>query len=143
LGGGGRYDNLIGMFLEKNVPACGFSLGLERIIVLMTDRRMFAAGAIERPIDVMMTIWNDEGRPDVLALAAGLRHEGLRVDVYPEADKLGRQFKYAASRQVRFVAVIGDDERATNMVTIKDMGSGDQQTVGRADVASYLKRRQP
>ena len=60
----------------------------------------------------MVTLWNDDSRADALALAGELRRGGLRVDVYPEADKLGKQFKYASSRHVPFVAIVGDDERA-------------------------------
>lgn len=55
---GGRYDNLIGMFLGRNVPACGFSLGLERIIVVMTERGMFPASVGLAPADVMVALWD-------------------------------------------------------------------------------------
>ena len=141
LGGGGRYDNLIGMFLGKDVPACGFSLGLERIIVVMTERGMFPATAGRRPADVMVAIWNEQSRGDDLALAADLRRGGLRVDVYPEADKLGKQFKYASSRHYAFVAVVGDQERAGGTVSIKDLRSGAQETVARAEAATFIATR--
>ncbi len=59
LGGGGRYDNLVGMFLGRDVPACGFSLGLERIIVVMTERSMFPETVVRGAVDVMVTLWND------------------------------------------------------------------------------------
>jgi histidyl-tRNA synthetase len=138
LGGGGRYDNLVGMFLGRDVPACGFSLGLERIIVVMTERNMFPAAVSQGPVDLMVTIWNDDSRAEALALASELRGGGLRVEVYPEADKLGRQFKYAAGRNVRFVAVVGDDERAHGTVTVKDMRSGDQVSMPRAGAAAFV-----
>jgi histidyl-tRNA synthetase len=141
LGGGGRYDNLIGMFLGRDVPACGFSLGLERIIVAMTERNMFPDVVARGGVDVMVTIWNDESRADALALAAELRGAGLRVDVYPEADKLGKQFKYASSRNVPFVAIVGDDERSRGEVAIKDMQSGEQVSVPRAEVGTTVSRR--
>ena len=111
LGGGGRYDNLVGMFSGQDVPACGFSLGLERIIVVMTEREMFPAALVSAPADVMVTIWNEESINDSIALCTELRNAGLRVDLYPEADKLGKQFKYASSRGIPFVAIVGDDER--------------------------------
>ena len=94
LGGGGRYDNLIGMFLGRDIPACGFSLGLERIIVVMTERSMFPAGLQHGAVDVMVTVWSHTSRGESLTLASELRRGNLRVDVYPEADKLGKQFKY-------------------------------------------------
>jgi len=138
LGGGGRYDGLVGMFSGENVPACGFSLGFERILVVMTERKMFPAGLEAAAADVMLTLFDDEGIADTLALAGGLRRAGLRVDVYPEPDKLGKQFKYAASRGVRFVTVTGSDERAQGLVTVKDMHSGQQTSVARAEIASWI-----
>jgi histidyl-tRNA synthetase len=141
LGGGGRYDNLIGMFLGRDVPACGFSLGLERIIVVMTERNMFPAEIARGAVDVMVTIWNHETRDHSLALASELRRSGLRADVYPEADKIGKQFKYASSRNVPFVALLGDDERARGEVSVKDLRSGDQKSIPRSEVAAFVKQR--
>ena len=126
LGGGGRYDNLVGMFLGKDVPACGFSLGLERIIVVMSEREMFPPELISSPADVMVTIWNEDSIAESIALATELRREGLRVDLYPEADKMGKQFKYASSRGIPFVLILGDDERAHGELAIKNMKSGEQ-----------------
>jgi histidyl-tRNA synthetase len=143
LGGGGRYDNLIGMFLGRDVPACGFSLGLERIIVVMTERKMFP-GSVERgAVDVMVTIWNDDSRADALGLAAEFRRAGVRADVYPEADKLGKQFKYASARSIPWVAILGDDERAQGNVSLKDLQSGEQHTVARGEAAQYVRTRRP
>ncbi len=140
LGGGGRYDNLIGMFLGEEVPACGISLGLERILVVMDERGMFPADLSGAPADVMVTIWNRESIPDALALAAGLRSSGIRVEVYPEADKLGKQFKYASARGIPYVAVVGDDEAAAGVVTVKSLATGEQQRVPRADVPRLVAR---
>jgi histidyl-tRNA synthetase len=138
LGGGGRYDNLVGMFLGRDVPACGFSLGLERIIVVMTERNMFPASVGLGAVDVMVTIWNEEARGDALTLASELRRAGLRVDVYPEPDKLGKQIKYASSRNVPFVAILGDDERARGEVAIKDLRSGEQKAMARSEAVAYI-----
>lgn len=139
LGGGGRYDNLVGMFLGKDIPACGFSLGLERIIVVMTERNMFPAALVSSPADVMVTIWNEDSVGESIALASELRSKGLRVDLYPEADKMGKQFKYASSRGIPFVAIIGDDERGRGEVAIKDMKSGEQRSVKREGLTSELE----
>jgi histidyl-tRNA synthetase len=140
LGGGGRYDNLVGMFLGKDVPACGFSLGLERIIVVMSEREMFPKELLSSPADVMVTLWNEDSIGESIALASELRSAGLRVDLYPEADKMGKQFKYASSRGIPFVAIIGDDERARGEVAIKDMRTGEQQSVQRNEVAGAIRR---
>jgi len=139
LGGGGRYDNLVGMFSGQDVPACGFSLGLERIIVVMTERNMFPAELASSPADVMVSIWNEESVADSIALAQEFRGAGLRVDLYPEADKLGKQFKYASARGIPFVAVIGDAERGRGEVGLKDLRSGEQRNVKREDVAQAIR----
>ena len=143
LGGGGRYDGLIGMFSGEQIPACGFSLGLERILVVMTERAMFPAAVETSGPDVLVTIFDDESVADSLRLAGELRASALRVDVYPEPDKLGRQLKYASARRAAFVAIIGADERARGEITIKNMSSGEQSTVPRTEVAGLLQRQRP
>jgi histidyl-tRNA synthetase len=141
LGGGGRYDKLVGMFSGKDIPACGFSLGLERIIVVMTERGMFPADLERASADVLVTVWDEGSIRDSLAFANELRRDApaLRVDVYPEADKLGKQFKYASSRNVPFVVVIGDEEQARGEVALKNMKTGEQRTVSRELAAAELR----
>ena len=129
------------MFLGRDVPACGFSLGLERIIVVMTERNMFPATVARGGVDVLVTIWSHETRAESLALAAELRRGGLRVDVYPEADKLGKQFKYASARNVPCVAIVGDDERARSEVAVKDLRSGEQTAVRRSEAGAAILAR--
>ena len=139
LGGGGRYDGLIGMFGKEQIPACGFSLGLERILVVMDERGMFPPEIAEStPADVMVTLWNEETISESIKLASELRSAGIRVTVYPEADKLGKQIKYADSIKVPFVCVLGENELAENKVTIKNMGSGEQNTVERDETGKMI-----
>lgn len=139
LGGGGRYDNLVGMFSAESVPACGFSLGLERILVVMGERGMFPPTVAATGADVLATVWNAESLADTLALARALRDGGLRVEVYPEADKIGKQMKYAASRGVRFAVIVGDDERAQGTVAVKELTSGTQTVVPRSEIARRIR----
>lgn len=139
IGGGGRYDGLIGMFGKEQIPACGFSLGLERILVVMEERGMFPPEIAEStPADVLVTIWNEESVADSLRLADELRQSGLRVTLYPEADKLGKQFKYADSIGVPFVCVIGDDERAAGVVKLKNMSSGEEFRLTSREIAAKV-----
>ena len=104
LGGGGRYDDLVGMFLGQRVPACGMSLGLERILVVMGERGMFPAAVERPPADVLVANFDAAAVAETLALAAALRAgaDGIRlaVELFPDVDKLGKQFKYAAERGV-------------------------------------------
>ena len=140
LGGGGRYDNLVGMFLGRDVPACGFSLGLERIIVVMSEREMFPPELVSSPADVMVTIWNEESISESIALGSELRRQGIRVDLYPETDKMAKQFKYASARGIPFVAIVGDEERARGEVAIKDMNSGEQRSVKPENVGKAIRK---
>jgi histidyl-tRNA synthetase len=141
LGGGGRYDNLVGMFSSESVPACGFSLGLERILVIMAERAMFPPEVTRAGADVLATIWNAEAMADTLALARLLRAAGLRVELYPDADKIGKQMKYASSRGLRFATIVGEDERTAGTVMVKDLTTGEQTPVPRGDVARWLQGR--
>jgi histidyl-tRNA synthetase len=128
------------MFSKQQVPACGFSLGLERIIVVMTEREMFPAELTETAADVLVTIWDETSAADALSLARELRAAGLRVDVYPEAgDKVAKQFKYASSRGVAFVAVAGPEERGRGEVALKDMRTGGQRAVRREGAGAAVR----
>ena len=144
LGGGGRYDDLIGMFCGEKIPATGISLGLERILVVMAERNMFPAEVVSTPADVMVVQWFANRTELYLAFATELRRAGLRVELYPEAPsddgkKVGdKQFKYAAARGIPFVAVIGADELTNGTVAIKNMQTGEQQSIPRAEVATWL-----
>ena len=132
LGGGGRYDHLIGMFSGQDIPACGFSLGLERVLVVMAERGMFPPALASSPADVMVAMFDASTAPDALRVADQLRACGLRVLVYPEAEKLGKQIKYADGRGVPFVALLGDDEIQASTVTVKDLAAQTQHTYEQA-----------
>ncbi len=138
LAGGGRYDGLIGMFGKEEIPAVGISLGLERILYIMEERGMFPDDLKTNAADVLVTIWNEETASESLKLAGELRDKGLRVTVYPQADKLGKQFKYADQINASFVCVLGESEIAENKVTLKDMKTGDQETVSIKEAISIV-----
>ncbi len=133
LGGGGRYDGLIGMFSGEQIPACGFSLGLERILVVMGERDMFPADVQAAGPDVLVTIFDDSMAGESLRLARELRAAGFRVDVYPEplrgGKDLGKAFKYAETRGAACVTVVGPDESAQGRVKIKDLKTGAQASI--------------
>ena len=138
LAGGGRYDNLVGMFLGQDIPACGFSLGLERIIVVMSERDMFPVNLLRSPAEVMVAVWRD-GAAEALEIAAELRRQSVRTDVYPDRDtKLGTQISYAAKRGIPFVAFIGEDERGKGLVVLKNLKTGVQEILDRGEVAHVV-----
>ncbi len=139
LGGGGRYDGLIGMFGKEQIPACGFSLGLERILVVMEERGMFPPEiADSTPADVMVTIFSDETVADSLMLASDLRAQNLRVTVYPQADKNDKQFKYASQIGVPFLCDLTDENIQSGTVLVKNMTTREKTTVPREKVAETI-----
>jgi histidyl-tRNA synthetase len=139
LAGGGRYDGLIGMFGKEQIPACGISLGLERILVVMDERGMFPAEiADSAPADVMVTIFSDETINESLKLASELRSSGIRVTVYPEADKFSKQMKYADSIKVPYVAILGESEIAAGKVKVKNMKTGEERLLDPSSVAKII-----
>ena len=145
LGGGGRYDNLVGMFLGQNVPACGFSLGLERILVVMAERNMFPASLALSPADVMVAAFDASSLGEAMRVAGRLRGQGLRVFVYPDADKIGKQIKYADARGIPFVAMLGEHEMRDGTLTIKNLATQAQDTqpqaAAGAAILTALKQR--
>jgi histidyl-tRNA synthetase len=102
---------------------------------------MFPPQIASGAVDVMVTVWSHETRDQALTLAGEFRRAGLRSDVYPEADKLGKQFKYASARHVPFVAILGDDERARGEVALKDLRSGEQTAVKRSEAAAFIRQK--
>jgi histidyl-tRNA synthetase len=148
MGGGGRYDDLIGMFSGEDVPACGISLGLERILVVMGERNMFPPSLVTSSADVMVTQWF-AGRNDLyLSLATELRAAGLRVELYPESPAEDnpkgwtvKQFQYAQTKGIPFAAVIGKPELEAGTVNVRTIETRQDEQLPRADVAAYLKTK--
>ncbi|MBW2730764.1 MAG: histidine--tRNA ligase [Deltaproteobacteria bacterium] len=126
LGGGGRYDELIGMFGKNPIPAVGGSIGLERILLVMQERGMYPPlpGGPE-----LLLCWFGVESKDAVAVAHQLRAEGLRVETYPAAVKLGKQLQYAAQSGVPFAAILGADELSSGTLGVKNLETGEQQKV--------------
>jgi histidyl-tRNA synthetase len=120
LGGGGRYDNLIGMFLGRDIPACGFSLGLERIIVVMTEKEMFPPRLRRSSADVLVTIWDKDSITDSLSLATSLRKAGVNVDLDLKPQK-GGWYGYTRERGIPFFVVDRPEDREQGLVRLVDM----------------------
>ncbi|MCE2467852.1 MAG: histidine--tRNA ligase [Caldilineaceae bacterium] len=137
-GGGGRYDNLLGMFSGRTVPACGFSFGLERILLIMADRAMFGEG-MERGPQVLAAQMDAAVAGHVHRAANLLREAGLRTDLYPAAGRLGRQFRYAESQGIRYVVLAGTSEAEAGELSVKDLETGEQTTLPLADAVARLR----
>ena len=142
LGGGGRYDDLIGTFLGRKVPACGFSLGLERIVVVMQERGMFPASVDQSSVDVVVAAVDQKALPVAVEMASELRKAGsLRVDLYPDvAKKMDKIFKYVDQRKAKFIAVLGGNEVADGTVSLRNVAAKTNEAVKRADAAEFIMR---
>ncbi|PID39858.1 MAG: histidine--tRNA ligase [Proteobacteria bacterium] len=139
LGGGGRYDELIGMFGKQPIPAVGGSIGLERILLLMKEREMYPDLATGPEV---LLCWMRVDPKDVLSVAHRLRAQGLRVETYPVSAKLGKQLQYADSAGVKapVAAILGETELADDQLTLKHLESGEQQKVAIAGAAEQVAR---
>ena len=142
LGGGGRYDNLIGMFSGTDIPACGFSLGLERIVVVMQERGMFPDQVEQSSVDVVVAALEENAQVAAMETAIELRKTGtLRVDLYPDvAKKMDKVFKHVDQRRARFIAIVGGDEVASGTVTVRNVASKTRETMPRDQAASFIQR---
>ena len=139
-GGGGRYDELVGMFSGQSMPSCGFSLGLERILLLLEEQKMFPARLAGQP-QILVTLFDEATIAPSLQLAHELRSVGLRVDVYPDPDCYGRQFKYGEDRQIRYAVLLSPREIEAGVVAVKDLVTGSQEDVAASDVVRWLAER--
>ena len=141
LGGGGRYDNLVGMFAGEDIPACGFSLGLERIIVVMTEREMFPPNLTTSPADVLVVSLGEEFLSDAVGVATDLRKQGIRVSLYPEAvSKLQKPLSFADSQKIPVAILIGEDEHKDGVVTIRNLFTRNQEKPDRSNAAEVVRQ---
>jgi histidyl-tRNA synthetase len=138
VGGGGRYDKLVGSFLGRNIPATGGTWGLERIIQVMMDRNMLNDETGQN-IDVLVTMFSEDYKKKSFDTAKSLRDLGLSVLLYPQEEKLGKQFKYADQNEIPWVIIIGEDEMKENLVTLKNMKTGEQEKIKIEDVVRKVK----
>lgn len=127
--GGGRYDNLLADVGGEPLTGVGFAMGDVVITLLLESKGLLPANLGQCPASVLVTVFDAERQAASLKLATELRQAGLKTICYPEAAKLPKQFKYADRLGIRVAAVIGPDEAAKGQVTIKNLATGEQQTL--------------
>lgn len=127
VGGGGRYDNLIGQFAKKDIPATGFSFGLDRLIEAMEQQNLFKN--ISSDSQVLVTVFSPEYLQKSIELSNILRQNKISVEVYLNDDKLEKQIKYADKKGIKYVIILGPDEVKDKKITVKDLTTGQQKTV--------------
>lgn len=138
--GGGRYDNLIGNFAGRQIPTVGTAFGIERLQIVMSELGL--EPVMDGTMQAFVTIFSPELVGEALALASELREAGINTITALQPDKLGKQFREADAKGVPYALIAGPDEIAAGTVAIKDLHSGEQRTVARADVVAVLRGSQ-
>ncbi|MDG1252595.1 MAG: histidine--tRNA ligase [Schleiferiaceae bacterium] len=137
VGGGGRYDDLTGIFGLKDTSGVGISFGLDRIILCLEELGRLPENSGNVPVALVFTL-SEEDAPDAYHWAFRLRKEGLRVEFYPEAAKLKKQFDYAEKRGIPFVLIVGESEREAGLAQLKNLASGEQEALCFNDIVARL-----
>jgi histidyl-tRNA synthetase len=126
--GGGRYDDLTGVFGLKGLSGVGISFGVDRIYDVMEELNLFPQSVNKvSTTKILLTHFGEEEKMYCISLAAKLRSKEINTEVYPDNAKIRKQFDYADKKQIPFVVVVGSDEMAKNTVMLKDMSSGLQE----------------
>ena len=134
---GGRYDNLAEYYTDRKMPGVGISIGLSRLFFQLMDNNIISADneSISKVLIISMT----DDYSYCAKVASKLRENGIKVQVNFEDQKIGKKFKYADNINVEYVAIIGEDEVANNMVSLKNMKTGEQQTIDIEEAINILK----
>jgi histidyl-tRNA synthetase len=138
IGGGGRYDNLTGIFGLEGVSGVGVSFGADRIYDVMEELNLFPADALES-LRLLLVAFDEETHHYAFQMLGQIRAAGINAELYPEPAKMKKQMKYANDRRAPFVAIIGSDEMAAGQVSLKNMETGEQVRVGVEELIVHMK----
>jgi histidyl-tRNA synthetase len=136
IGGGGRYNDLTGLFGVPNIPGVGISFGVDRIYDVMEELQLFP-GEVQTGTQALFLNMGDTESKTAFAVMQQLRAAGTRCELYPEQSKLDKQFKYAEKRNIPYVVIIGAEEAASGNVKIKDLRTGEQKTLSFEQATAY------
>ncbi len=139
--GGGRYDNLTGIFGMPGVSGVGISFGADRIYDVLTELNLYPAD-LQTTTELLFVSFGEAELSYALTWAKELRAAGRRVEVYPEPAKMKKQLGYADAKKIPFVAIVGGDEMAAGKVMLKNMTTGEQKLVGKSEMAGALLNTQ-
>jgi histidyl-tRNA synthetase len=137
--GGGRYDDLVGLFRGETLPTTGTSLGIERIIDVMDVLGLYPSGIGGTVVEVLVTVFDDATRAAASALAADLRAGGVRTELYMQDKGIGKQIGYADKKGIPLVALLGAEEVAAGVVKLKRLRDGVEVSAPRNDAAAAAR----
>ena len=135
---GGRYDNLAGYYIEKQLPGVGISIGLTRLFYVLDEQGLLNPALPSAPADALVLPMTAEPGP-AIALAQALRAEGLKVQLYGEQTKFKQKMAYANKLGVPFAVLLGEDEIAENVCSVKNMVTGEQVKLSAVEAAAHIK----
>jgi histidyl-tRNA synthetase len=136
--GGGRYDNLTGVFGLPNVSGVGISFGVDRLYDVMDELRLFPE-ASHQGTKVLLAHFDAPTRLHALAMAGLLRAAGIATEVYPDLDKLKKQLNYADKKKIPYAIIIGSEEIASGNLTLKNLETGQQTTLSIDEIPTFIR----
>lgn len=138
IGGGGRYNDLTGIFGLKNMPGVGISFGLDRIYLVLEELNLFPDSEQDK-VKVLFANFGEQEAKTSMKLVQTLRSAGILCEMYPDKAKMKKQFSYADKGNFTHVAIIGEQEIKDNTLSLKDLKSGEQEVVGQSDLTKKFK----
>ena len=138
IGGGGRYDDLTGIFGLNNVSGVGISFGLDRIYLVLEELGLFPE-AVNKNVEVLFINFGDKEALFSLKAIKQLRLKGINTELYPEAEKMKKQMNHANKRNIPFVVLVGEEEVKSNSFTLKNMISGEQFKLSLQELVNHIK----
>ncbi len=140
IGGGGRYDDLTGIFGLPNMSGVGISFGADRIYDVLEELHLFPE-YLENSVPLMFAYFSDETVTTTVQWMYLLREKGIACEMYPSMAKMKKQFKYADDRKIPFVAVMGDEELTNEKINLKNMHTGDQQQLSLDELIAHFQNK--
>lgn len=137
IGGGGRYDDLTGLFGVKGIAGVGISFGVDRMYDVMEELSIFPANIQEGTVALIFNTGIEHTH--LLNLATSLREEGIACEIFHEAVKFDKQFKYAEKKSIPFIVIVGEEELKNDTANIKELSTGVQKTVAIKDLKKAFK----
>ena len=138
IGGGGRYDDLTGLFGVKGIAGVGISFGVDRIYDVMEELNVFPE-SIQKGTTVLFFNTGEEEQKHILKIAQLIRSQNISAEIYHEVAKFDKQFRYAEKKNIPFVAIIGSKEIEQGTCMVKNLASGKQMEIKQNELASFLK----
>ena len=135
--GGGRYDNLTGIFGMPGLSGVGISFGADRIFDVLNQLDLYPKEAVN-VTQLLFVNFGEREADFCLQILAKVRAAGIRAEIYPDASKMKKQMTYANAKQIPFVAIVGETEQAEGKVNLKNMTTGEQNLIPADDILNYL-----